>query len=164
MPYNLHNLRKYQISKKNYGWWTMPQKLQLQKVIKMSLKLDLSPSHQDDHHQWPMVRSNNCLCFFVGHVLSLWSIVEKVTRLPRKWTARNVPCLQNMKIIALISISILPFEQWKSEYKNLWNNQMPWAPGLIFPTLNIVQNANWAFLVCFRPVRCKTLVNIPFYI
>ena len=27
----------------------MPQKLQLQKVIKMSLKLDLSPSHQDDH-------------------------------------------------------------------------------------------------------------------
>ena len=27
----------------------MPQKLQLQKVIKMPLKLDLSPSHQDDH-------------------------------------------------------------------------------------------------------------------
>ena len=95
---------------------------------------------------------------------SLWSIVGKVTRLPRKWTARirNVPCLQNMKIIALISISVLPFEQWKSGYKNVRDNQMPWAPGLIFSTLNIVQNANWAFLVCSRPLRCKTLVNISF--
>ena len=67
-----------------------------------------------------------------------------------------------MKIIALISISVLPFEQWKSGYKNVRDNQMPWAPGLIFSTLNIVQNANWAFLVCSRPLRCRTLVNISF--